>query len=330
MSNICTQLPEKRFTLVNHRPSNGQFQRRPGANSRNQRAQEKELDKNREQWKLRCLHTRHGELKTLSGMQQMQRPNKWAALCRARRRCSRRLEGHSDHCAWSKISMMMRSWSCAYSRMSWMRLRPQQYSIRRSLHRVRRGWDSVKVSQWIWRLQEPTERCGTSVLKMTGRNSDECRIENSLNFLREVRHVMSFLLCWTRVQKREKSADWKQRKLSHRSKLVYRATNCKWKCENTSFMDIPKFPVLGRCLRFNPSSMTQECIASMVRCAAGVWELKDWKTKQSSWESERDGSQVPKKLLKYFVEMVDGNVTRDLFTWQENQKQYLSILHNLW
>ena len=25
---------------------------------------------------LRCLHTRHGELKTLSGMQQMQRPNK--------------------------------------------------------------------------------------------------------------------------------------------------------------------------------------------------------------------------------------------------------------
>ena len=31
-------------------------------------------------------------------------------------------------------------------------------------------------------------------------------------------------------------------------------------------------------------------------------------------ESERDGSQVPKKLLKYFVEMVDGNVTRDSFT----------------
>ena len=31
-------------------------------------------------------------------------------------------------------------------------------------------------------------------------------------------------------------------------------------------------------------------------------------------ESEQDGSQVSKKLLKYFVEMVDGNVTRDLFT----------------
>ena len=37
-----------------------------------------------------------------------------------------------------------------------------------------------------------------------------------------------------------------------------------------SFMNIPKFPVLGRCLRFNPSSMTQECTASMVRCVAGV------------------------------------------------------------
>ena len=42
---------------------------------------------------------------------------------------------------------------------------------------------------------EPTERCGTSVLKMTKQNSDECRIENSLNFLWEVRQVMSFLLC---------------------------------------------------------------------------------------------------------------------------------------
>ena len=61
-----------------------------------------------------------------------------------------------------------------------------------------------------------------------------------------------------------------QRELSHRSELVYRVTICKWKCKNTSFMNIPKFPVLGRCLRFNPSSMTQECTASMIRCVAGV------------------------------------------------------------
>ena len=39
------------------------------------------------------------------------------------------------------------------------------------------------------------EGCGTSVLKMTKQNSDECRIENSLNFLWEVRQVMSFPLC---------------------------------------------------------------------------------------------------------------------------------------
>ena len=62
----------------------------------------------------------------------------------------------------------------------------------------------------------------------------------------------------------------KTEKCSHRSELVYRVTSCKWKCENTSFMNIPKFPVLGRCLRFNPSSMTQACTASMVRCVAGV------------------------------------------------------------
>ena len=43
-----------------------------------------------------------------------------------------------------------------------------------------------------------------------------------------------------------------------------------WKCENTSFMNIPKIPVLGRCLRFNSLSMIQECTASMVRCVAGV------------------------------------------------------------
>ena len=33
-----------------------------------------------------------------------------------------------------------------------------------------------------------------------------------------------------------------------------------------------------------------------------------------SLRSERDGSRVPKKLLQYFMEMVDGNATRDLST----------------
>ena len=33
------------------------------------------------------------------------------AWCRARRRCSRKLKSHSDHCVSSKISTMTRSWS---------------------------------------------------------------------------------------------------------------------------------------------------------------------------------------------------------------------------
>ena len=47
-------------------------------------------------------------------------------------------------------------------------------------------------------------------------------------------------------------------------------TSCRWKCKNTSFMNIPRIPRAGRCLRFNPSSMTRECTASMVQCVAGV------------------------------------------------------------
>ena len=50
----------------------------------------------------------------------------------------------------------------------------------------------------------------------------------------------------------------------------------------TSFMNIPKIPVRGRCLKFNLSSMTRECTASVVQCVAGDRELEDRKTKQSS------------------------------------------------
>ena len=38
-------------------------------------------------------------------------------------------------------------------------------------------------------------RMWTSALKMTEQNSDECRIENSLNFLREVRRAMTSIRC---------------------------------------------------------------------------------------------------------------------------------------
>ena len=40
-----------------------------------------------------------------------------------------------------------------------------------------------------------TEQRGTSALKMTEQISDECRIESSLNFLREVHRVTTSLLC---------------------------------------------------------------------------------------------------------------------------------------
>ena len=37
-----------------------------------------------------------------------------------------------------------------------------------------------------------------------------------------------------------------------------------------SFMNIPKIPRAGTCLRFNPLSATRKCTALMVRCVAGV------------------------------------------------------------
>ena len=105
----------------------------------------------------------------------------------------------------------------------------------------------------------------------------------------------------------------KQRKLSHRSELVYRVTSCRWKCKNTLFMHIPKIPVRGRCLKFNLSPMIRKCTASMVHCVAGVFENSRIE-RQNRVHEKQDLSRVPKKLLKYFVEMVDGNATQDLFT----------------
>ena len=39
----------------------------------------------------------------------------------------------------------------------------------------------------------------------------------------------------------------------------------------------PKIPVRGRCLKFNLSSMTQECTASMVQCVDGVLRTRGLK-----------------------------------------------------
>ena len=70
--------------------------------------------------------------------------------------------------------------------------RPQQYSIRRSLRHVQRGWDSVKG----FAVDLTTARANGTMWDLSlEQNSDECRIENSLNFLREARQVTTFLLC---------------------------------------------------------------------------------------------------------------------------------------
>ena len=48
---------------------------------------------------------------------------------------------------------------------------------------------------------------------MTKKNSDECRIENSLNFLWEVREVMSFLLLLKHVCRSARSEQIENRKI---------------------------------------------------------------------------------------------------------------------
>ena len=40
-------------------------------------------------------------------------------------------------------------------------------------------------------------------------------------------------------------------------------------CRSTSFMNIPRIPRAGKCLRFNLLSATRECIALVVPCVAG-------------------------------------------------------------
>ena len=60
-----------------------------------------------------------------------------------------------------------------------------------------------------------------------------------------------------------------QRESSHRSELVCKLTSCRWQWRSTSFMNIPKIPRAGKCLRFNPLPATRECTSLMVRCVAG-------------------------------------------------------------
>ena len=208
-----------------------------------------------------------------------------------------------------------------------MRVRPQQYSIRRSLHRVRRGCDSVKVLQWIWRLRESTEQCGTSVLKMTKQKSDDFRVENSLNFFWEAHLVTSFLLCWAHVQ-HEKSANWKQRKLSHRSetKLQVAHGNAKTLCSWIS----QRFQFVGHAW----NSISHQWSESVQHRWSNVsLEFENSRIERQNRVHEKANKmdhEFQRIWLKCFVEIVDGNLTRYLFTWQEDQRQCLRFLHHLW
>ena len=201
--------------------------------------------------------------------------------------------------------------------------RSQQYSIRRSLRlRLREGFaadlTTVRANRTMWDLRSEDDKA--ELRRAQNREQPELL----------ARSPMTSIPCWTRVWNHKKSASWKQRESSRRSELVCNPTSCRWKCRNTSFVNIPKIPWAGKCLRFNPLSATRECTALMVRCVAGAWKLEDLMRKWSSWGSRQDGSRAPRKLLKYFVEMVDGNETRDTSTWREIQKKCLSILRHFW
>ena len=137
-------------------------------------------------------------------------------------------------------------------------------------------------SQWIWPLREPIEQCGTSALKTTQLNFEDCKNENSQSFLREVRQATTSLLGWAYVWNLKKSTRWEQRDLSHNSEHVCKLTCCRWGCRSISFMDITRIPRAAECLWLNPSPTTQEPTACLVRCIAGTWRLGDQTTKRNS------------------------------------------------
>ena len=118
----------------------------------------------------------------------------------------------------------------------------------------------------------------------------------------------------THAEPREISK-FKQRELSHRSELVCKPTSCRCKCGSTSFMNIPKIPRAAKCLRFNPlvnDPRVYSIDGPMCRWslkARGSNERMEFIRNQTRWLTS-----FLRKLLEYFVEMIYGNATGDLFT----------------
>ena len=144
---------------------------------------------------LRCLHSRHGESKTSLQMRRDAAPEQMNSFVQSKTEKFEKIEEsfrplcmvenlNDDEIV--ELCMLSNELNACEAPVI---LKPPKFASCATRLGLREGL------QWICRLQKPTERCGTSVLKMTKQNSDECRIENGLNFLWEVRQVMSCLLC---------------------------------------------------------------------------------------------------------------------------------------
>ena len=138
-----------------------------------------------------------------------------------------------------------------------MRAKSQQCSIRRSLHRgatrlgLREGFavdlTTARANGTMWDLSLEDDKA--ELRRVQNREQPELLVgspsSDEFSSLLSTRAATVQSLC---------------------TELHVAGGNAK----NTLFMDIRKIPVRGRCLRFNPSSMTRECTASMVQCVAGV------------------------------------------------------------
>ena len=98
---------------------------------------------------LRCLHTRHGELKKSLQMRRMQRPEQMNSFVQSKTEVFEKIEEslrplcvvenlNDDEIM--EVCILSNELNSCEGRAI---LNPS------SLHRVRRGWDSVKVLQWI-------------------------------------------------------------------------------------------------------------------------------------------------------------------------------------
>ena len=136
-----------------------------------------------------------------------------------------------------------------------MRVRPQQYSIRRSLRHVRLGLregfavdlTTARANGTMWDLIFEDDRAELRQVQKRAQPEVLAGSPPSDDF--------SSLLS-TRAEPREISK-LKTERIEPQIRACVQSYKLQMEMQNTSFMNIPKIPVRGRCLRFNPSSMTR-------------------------------------------------------------------------